>query len=472
MNILISWSGPRSRAVATKFKDWIEDILQLADPWMSEEDIPSGRVWFESLDNELEDAQYGIVCVTRNNQTAPWLLWEAGALFGGFKDGRRRDVVPLLIDLGKNDLIEPLDKFQAIRATNKKEMLKMLGWINRDLHKSIARNRLEEQLDRCWDDWNVAVDDAIKNIPDLQATGGSSPHTFKQAAERFLLENKIREYEYRLRWPREYIDSLPLEQVTDQSLAQYLEERRAGTSRLPDGMKDKGPPAPATVSKEVQLVTMVLRSAKKWHWIEHIPSITQLPQDISRKQYVLTWDEQDRLIKALPDFAKPVALFSVNTGASKGIIRKLQWSWLETVPGLDIPIFRLPEDIDRRNAGRTIVLNSVAKQVVKGQREVGHERYVFPGRQGGMINLGRPFGKAWKKARLPVKGGHALGISNLYWTFQKRLEDAGVGLEDREFLLWKGDSLRKRGDRPPNYVRLLEYLEKITTRPGNGGISL
>lgn len=105
MKIFISWSGPLSRAVAIEFHEWIEDVLQLADPWMSEEDIPSGTIWFEGINEELEKTGYGIVLVTQRNQTAPWLLWEAGALFGGFKDGRRREVVPVLINLANEDLI-------------------------------------------------------------------------------------------------------------------------------------------------------------------------------------------------------------------------------------------------------------------------------------------------------------------------------------------------------------------------------
>ena len=76
-------------------------------------------------------------------------MWEAGALFGGFKDGRRREVVPVLINIGKSDLISPLNKFQGTRATSKKDMLKMLGWINRNLDKTISGVKLEDQLNRC-----------------------------------------------------------------------------------------------------------------------------------------------------------------------------------------------------------------------------------------------------------------------------------------------------------------------------------
>ena len=105
MKIFISWSGPRSKAAAKLLREWVKDVVPLADPWMSEEDIPSGTIWFDGINQELEQTRYGILCITKQNQTAPWLLWEAGALFGGTKDGRRREVVPLLIDLGKNVLI-------------------------------------------------------------------------------------------------------------------------------------------------------------------------------------------------------------------------------------------------------------------------------------------------------------------------------------------------------------------------------
>jgi hypothetical protein len=53
------------------------------------------------------------MCLTQQNVSAPWLLFEAGALSKAVGFGR---VLPYLIDLRPTDLTGPLSQFQAARA--------------------------------------------------------------------------------------------------------------------------------------------------------------------------------------------------------------------------------------------------------------------------------------------------------------------------------------------------------------------
>ncbi len=468
MNIFISWSGPLSRSVATEFKDWIEDVLQLADPWMSDEDIPSGSIWFEEIDNELENAGYGILFVTKRNQRSPWLLWEAGALFGGFKDGRRREVVPVLIDLPKSDLISPLDKFQAVRATNKKDMLKMLGWINRDLPKSISRTKLENQLNRCWDAWHDAVETATKKVQDKSSGEEYSEHTFSEAAEKFIRSGIPERDFYALTWPTHFIGDRRLDEINDEALKPYLEQRREGTIEVPEGKTQPKPAMPATIQKEVHVLTRVLKYAKKLGWITHVPQISRVARPTKRKHYFLTWDEQERLMKELPESIKPVVLFAANTGAPRGLMNDMEWTWVTDISSMGVSMIVVPEDYDNSKYRRTILLNSVASAVIDGQRGK-HDRFVFPGQEGGRLSMYKPFSKAWKRSGLSTKDGHALGISVMRWTFEHRLEIADVPRDIREFLMWKGEGVKEYADKPPDYAKLLNYLERIAERPSEEG---
>jgi TIR domain len=110
MKIFISWSGERSEALATALKEWLPLVLHYAEPWLSRSDIDAGGRWGVEIAKELEACNFGIICITRENRDAPWILFEAGALAKSMQDGK---VIPLLLDLDKKEISGPLAQFQA-----------------------------------------------------------------------------------------------------------------------------------------------------------------------------------------------------------------------------------------------------------------------------------------------------------------------------------------------------------------------
>ena len=80
MKVFLSWSGDRSATVAKALKDYLPDMIQEIKPWMSRADIRAGARWSGEVQAELSECRFGIICLTRDNQTAPWILFEAGAL--------------------------------------------------------------------------------------------------------------------------------------------------------------------------------------------------------------------------------------------------------------------------------------------------------------------------------------------------------------------------------------------------------
>src|SRR5689334_14501294 len=76
-------------------------------------DIDAGARWQNEIAAALDSTDYGVICVTRENQSAPWLNFEAGALAKKVDSSR---VVPLAVDLTPSDIRHPLGQFQALPA--------------------------------------------------------------------------------------------------------------------------------------------------------------------------------------------------------------------------------------------------------------------------------------------------------------------------------------------------------------------
>jgi len=110
MRIFISWSGERSQALAQALREWLPLVLYYAQPWLSKSDIAAGERWGMEVAKELDGSNFGIICVTRENINAPWILFEAGALAKFMEEGR---VIPLLLDVEFKDISGPLAQFQA-----------------------------------------------------------------------------------------------------------------------------------------------------------------------------------------------------------------------------------------------------------------------------------------------------------------------------------------------------------------------
>jgi hypothetical protein len=146
-NIFISWSGPRSKHVASALRLWLPDVLQSARPWMSDSDIDKGSRGLEEISKALDTIEVGVTCLTPENLTAPWILFEGGALSKRIGE-KARLCTYLLGGLKHGDVPQPLGMFQHTVANNKEETRKMLDSINRALNPDgpVSLDRLFEAM--------------------------------------------------------------------------------------------------------------------------------------------------------------------------------------------------------------------------------------------------------------------------------------------------------------------------------------
>lgn len=71
MKVFICWSGDTSMQIAALLRDWLPKVNQRIEPFMSHVDIGKGVRWTAELDKVLEDSNFGLVCLTPENLSAP-----------------------------------------------------------------------------------------------------------------------------------------------------------------------------------------------------------------------------------------------------------------------------------------------------------------------------------------------------------------------------------------------------------------
>lgn len=176
MNVFISWSGPRSRFLADALRAWLPLVIQSIKPWMSDQDIATGSRWLAEISKKLSDARVGIICVTPENQTSPWLLFEAGALS---KTLEQSFVCPILFELSPSQLAGPLAQFQA-SDTSRDGIEKLLNTLNQALNDNRLR---DEDLGEILEVWWPKLSARVREMP---STSEAMPH--KRTVENILEE--------------------------------------------------------------------------------------------------------------------------------------------------------------------------------------------------------------------------------------------------------------------------------------------
>jgi hypothetical protein len=144
MELFISWSGHRSGVLARRLAEWVPSIVPSVNPFFSA-DIPGGLQWLDVILAKLERANYGILCVTRENFRSPWMNFEAGSLVRRYKGGL--PVCPLLLGLRPYEISGPLSIFQSKPFTERgvKEICRHLGELTQ-----LPQRRLDLNFEAIW----------------------------------------------------------------------------------------------------------------------------------------------------------------------------------------------------------------------------------------------------------------------------------------------------------------------------------
>lgn len=172
MKVFISWSGESSRRLAKVLHDWLPSVIQNVIPYMSAENIDKGERWSVDIATQLQETNYGIVCVTPGNIDSPWIHFESGALSKSIQNAK---VSPIIFGLSPSDFTKsPLLQFQLTQF-NKAEISKLLISINNSSPdgEKINQDIIIRSFNRAWVELEQEVHSIEIEKPSIEAESGS-----------------------------------------------------------------------------------------------------------------------------------------------------------------------------------------------------------------------------------------------------------------------------------------------------------
>jgi hypothetical protein len=180
VRVFLSWSNPRSQAIAESLKGWLPQVIQAVEPWFSSQDIDAGSRWSNEVQQQLDECKAGILCMVPDNTTSAWIHFEAGALS---KTVQKTMVIPDLDGLKPNDLKPPLSQFNACE-TDREGTLRMLQTLNTGLApKSLPDEILRKAFDKFWPD----LEERLKGAP---TAGVGRPRDQREILEELLTTSR------------------------------------------------------------------------------------------------------------------------------------------------------------------------------------------------------------------------------------------------------------------------------------------
>jgi integrase len=339
------------------------------------------------------------------------------------------------------------------------------SWV---VDKYVDGIRLYQSFDS-FEDAHAWLTRELEGLRQRRVHGAQPEFTFDQAAGRFIEENRhlasIETYAYHLKAVMPFIGGLVLEQVHSGTLQPFVEARQSS------GASHK------TINLSLAAVRRVLNlAARTWRdeasgkpWLVSAPLITMLPlAGKQRPPRPITWQEQEVLLRELPDHLREMALFVLNTGVRDDVVCNLQWEWEIPVPELGISVFETPpEHVKGRRTSKLVVCNSVSQSVVERARGK-HPTHVFvmAWRHHELGPIQMMNNTAWQSARSRAGLGD-LHVHDLRHTVGMRLREAGVSEATRADVLWHSGRSITDHYSMAQIRELYEALQKIT-QPSSG----
>ncbi|OII28856.1 hypothetical protein BIV03_00975 [Curtobacterium sp. MCBA15_016] len=166
MKIFISWSGSSEQAVAEALQSTLTELCASdVEVFVSSRSISKGANGIAVIEANLDSSAFGIVLVSKKNQSAAWLNYEAGWLASTLD----RPVATICLDLRPSDITSPLAPRQATQFSDPADMETLLREIVRVANPSMNDRTFATLLASVWptirDSWKPRDGDGETTDP-------------------------------------------------------------------------------------------------------------------------------------------------------------------------------------------------------------------------------------------------------------------------------------------------------------------
>jgi integrase len=223
-----------------------------------------------------------------------------------------------------------------------------------------------------------------------------------------------------------------LDEITP-DVIKVIRDRETSRPRQRNGK----PIAPATVNRKIALLRAVINAAaREYQWLETAPLFRCLPEKNERVRF-LTPPEIQRLLGALEEPYKSMALLAVATGLRQGNVFGLTWEQVNLMRKQ----MTFPDAVMKNGMALTLPINDTAMQALRPW--IGKsKKYVFVLPTGESVK--QLPSKMWKATLLKA------GLTNLKWhdlrhTWASLMRQSGEGLDViQELGAWQDPRMVRR----------------------------
>ena len=201
--VFICWSGARSQKLAAKLQKFLVRVMPaLRGRVFFSPQAEKGARWFDEVVRHLAGAKVGLICLTAENLSAPWLHFEAGVLLRGLSqttptpglDEATEDrVFAYLHGVTAASLSGPLSQYQGTTTTraDTRRMIRTLATILRQPENS------RDLFDKYWPDFERELQTLHVTVPELlpNAERWFRRKTFEEPVQQCTDQNWLGRYD-------------------------------------------------------------------------------------------------------------------------------------------------------------------------------------------------------------------------------------------------------------------------------------